>query len=110
MVMVSHRRDARSPARNTAGAQAHMRLALQLRPLPSLLPFPLAARQRALPGAVPTRGQPLRPAPRRNPAPPARVGFPTPGRAACSSRHRPAPISRPIPGTDNRLAANEVQT
>jgi len=115
MVMVSHRRDAPRRARNTAGAQARMRQAPQVWPLhllpTSLLNLPAAASRRA---PALTRRQGAGPASSRNPGPSARVGLPTPGpnpgRAARSSRLCPAPLSRPITGTDNRLAANEVQT
>jgi len=115
MVMVSHRRDAPRRARNSAGAQARKRQAPLVWPLhlrPTSLPI--------LPAAAPHRAPALTcrqgagPASCRNPGPSARVGVPTPGPnpdgAARSSRLCPAPLSRPIPGTDNRLAANEVQT
>ncbi|GGH61619.1 hypothetical protein GCM10011341_35030 [Frigidibacter albus] len=119
MVMVSHRRDAPRRARNTAGAQARMRQAPLVWPLASLpATSPLAIPPVAPRAPTLTCRQGACPACTRNPGASARVGSlnlransgPRSGRAARSSRLCPAPLSRPIPGTDNRLAANEVQT
>ena len=112
MVMVSHRRDAPRRARNTAGAQAPMwqaPLVWPLHLLPSFLVNSFAAAPHPAPALTRRQGTNG-----RNPHSSARVGSPNPGpnagAAARSSRLCPAPLSRPIPGTDNRLAANEVQT